>query len=256
MLAVLSPAKKLDGSTPPPTARYSEPELADQTEMLIPEIKKLSRPDLQRLMKLSPKLADIAFERHRRLGGALGPENAKQSVFAFKGDTYVGLDPDSLEPEDLAFAQDHLRILSGLYGLLRPLDLIQSYRLEMATKLANPRGEDLYDFWGGRIADAVNKALPECGGPVINLASKEYFKALKPRLLHAEVITPVFKDGRGGSYRVMGLFAKRARGMMARYIVRRRLEHVEDLKNFGDAGYRYNAKESSGSELVFLRDRD
>ena len=253
MLALISPAKKLDGSTPPPVAEASEPGMLDQSEILIDEIKKLSRSDLRRLMKISPRLADVAYERHQRLGGALGPANAKQAVFAFRGDTYIGLDAPSLTADDLVFAQDHLRILSGLYGVLRPLDFIQSYRLEMGTKLANPRGEDLYDFWGGRITESVNAGLDAVGGPVVNLASKEYFSTVRREHLKAEVITPVFKDERGGTFRILGLFAKRARGMMARYIITNRLREAGALKDFCDGGYRYNADASTDTEFVFLR---
>ena len=256
MLALVAPAKKLDGATPPPTDRTTRPALQDQSEILFRELRKLSRADLRRLMKISPRLADLAFERHRGLGGEVTLSNAKQALFAFKGDTYIGLDANTLSAGELAFAQDHLRILSGLYGVLRPFDLIQPYRLEMATKLANPRGEDLRDFWGGRIAEAVNTALAKAGGPIINLASKEYFSALGAGRLAADVITPVFRDGRAGTYRVLGMFAKRARGMMARYMIRNRLGNADALKDFSENGYRYNKAASSETEFVFLRDRD
>ena len=256
MLALVSPAKKLDGATPPPTDKTTHPALQDQSEILFRELGKLDRTDLRRLMKISPSLADLAFERHQRLGGEVTLSNAKQALFAFRGDTYVGLDADSLSAGELAFAQDHLRILSGLYGVLRPFDLIQPYRLEMGTKLANPRGEDLHDFWGGRIAEAVNAALAKAVGPVINLASKQYFSAVVAERLEAEVITPVFKDGHAGTYRVLGMFAKRARGMMARYMIRNRLRDADALKDFSEDGYRYSKEASGETEFVFLRDRN
>lgn len=256
MLALVSPAKKLDGATPPPTDRTTRPALQEQSEILFRELGKLGRADLRRLMKISPRLADLAFERHQRLGGEVTLANAKQALFAFRGDTYVGLDADTLSAGELAFAQHHLRILSGLYGLLRPLDLIQPHRLEMGTKLANPRGEDLRDFWGGRIAEAVNTALARAGGPVINLASKEYFSVLGAGRLAVDVITPVFRDGRAGTYRVLGMFAKRARGMMARYMIRNRLGEADALKDFSEDGYRYNKAASGETEFVFLRDRN
>ncbi|MFQ5533832.1 MAG: peroxide stress protein YaaA [Sphingomonadales bacterium] len=255
MLILISPAKKLDGSSPPPVADHSTPQFLARTGILIQELRKLSHADLRRLLQLSPKLADIAFERHLRLSTEPGPANAKQAVFAFAGDTYIGLRAHSLSRADLAFAQDHLRIFSALYGLLRPLDLMQPYRLEMATKLPNPSGGDLYDFWEETLGEAVNNALGRVEGPMINLASREYFSAIKKAQPSPGIITPVFKEERGGSYRVLPLFAKRARGMMARYIVQNRLREVESLKNFDRAGYRFSPEASSQTELVFLRDQ-
>ena len=254
MLVLISPAKKLDTLAPAPLADYTVPQLIEEAGRLIDILKGLGPAELQRLMKLSPKLADVALARHRQLTTRLGPENAKPAIFAFKGDTYVGLDAASLAPEDLGVAQTCLRILSGLYGLLRPLDLIQAYRLEMGARLANPRGPTLYDFWCQPVTRAVNEALDAAGGgPIVNLASKEYVSVLNAQALSAPVITPVFKEGRDGSYRVLGLFAKRARGMMARFIIQNRIVRAEDLLEFGEAGYRYSPAASSPGQPVFLR---
>ncbi len=254
MLVLISPAKKLDTLAPAPVPDHTVPELIAEAGQLIDILKRLGPAELQRLMKLSPKLAEVALARHRQLTTRLGPDNAKPAVFAFKGDTYVGLDAASLTPADLGVAQGGLRILSGLYGLLRPLDLIQAYRLEMGARLANPRGPTLYDFWREPVTQAVNAALERAGGgPVVNLASVEYFSVLQQEALAAPVITPVFKEGRDGSYRVLGLFAKRARGMMARFIIRNRIDRADDLLEFADAGYRYNPAASEPGRPVFLR---
>lgn len=254
MLVLISPAKKLDTLSPAPIPDHTVPRLLDETDRLIEILAGLGPADLRRLMKLSPKLADVAVARHRQLTTRLGPDNAKPAVFAFKGDTYVGLDTASLTPEDLRVAQDILRILSGLYGCLRPLDLIQAYRLEMGTRLANRRGENLYDFWGESVTQAVNEALDAAGGgPLVNLASVEYASVLRRERLNAPVITPVFKEGRDGNYRVLGLFAKRARGMMARFIIRNRITDARDLVAFCEAGYRHNPAASDADRPVFLR---
>ena len=178
----------------------------------------------------------------------------KQAIFAFSGDTYVGFDAKTLADDELDYAQEHVGILSGLYGLLRPRDLMQPYRLEMGTRLANPRGKDLYAFWGGRITSAINEALAAQADPtVINLASNEYFKSVKKQELNGDVVTPVFKELKDGKAKVIGLMAKRARGMMARYIVEKRIENPKALKKFTRGGYRYKASESTDTEWVFMR---
>lgn len=254
MLAVVSPAKKLDFSEPAVPLPHSQPGFLDDTRELVDVAKGLSRSQLKSLMQLSDKLADLNFERFKAFDPAAEPVGAKQAVLAFSGDTYTGLDANSLNADDLAWAQDHLRILSGLYGVLKPLDLIQPYRLEMGRKLTNPRGEDLYAFWDEKLAHALDGAVDGHAAPVVvNLASNEYFKAAKPKAMQARVITPVFKEVAAGQAKVIGLFAKRARGMMARYIITNRIEDPQDLKAFTDGGYAYQAALSSDDEWVFTR---
>ena len=255
MLVVISPAKTLDYETPPTLRDSSQPDFLDQSAQLIDELRELSPPQVSELMGISAKLGDLNFGRFLEWSKPFTPKNAKQAVLAFKGDVYTGLDAESLSQDDLLWAQDHLRILSGLYGLLRPLDLMQPYRLEMGTKFANQGGANLYEFWGTRITDALNDCLSGEEAPVlVNLASNEYFKSVKPKKLAAEVITPVFKDWKGGKYKVISFYAKKARGMMTRFIIRNRLTDQEGLKQFDEAGYSYNAAMSSAKEWVFTRD--
>jgi cytoplasmic iron level regulating protein YaaA (DUF328/UPF0246 family) len=257
MLIVISPAKTLDFATPATTAEHSLPDFLPQAETLIKGLRKLSPPQVAELMGISAKLGDLNFGRYLEWSRPFTPDNAKQALLAFKGDVYTGLEADTLSAEDLAWAQDHLRILSGLYGLLRPLDLIQPYRLEMGTRFATARGDNLYQFWDGRITKALNGVLAAEPQPVlVNLASNEYFKAVQPAKLAAEIITPVFKDWKGGKYKIISFFAKKARGMMAGYIIRNRIVEPEQLKDFADGGYRYNPAMSSAREWVFIRAGD
>ncbi len=256
MLALIAPAKKLDFETEPHSAEHTLPEFLDQSDILVDHARRLSRGDLQRTMKLSDKLADLNYRRFQAFETPFTLANAKQAALVFNGDTYVGLDAGTLDDADMAFAQDHLRILSGLYGLLRPLDLIQPYRLEMGSRFNPPRGGDLYGFWDGRLTAAVNDAI--AGQPdasVINLASKEYFKAVHEADLKGPVITPVFKEVKSGVAKVLGMFAKRARGAMARYLVKNRLESPEGLKSFTDGGYRYQPDLSDETNWVFTREQ-
>ena len=205
-------------------------------------------------MKLSMKLAELNFERYYDWSPPFTPENAKQAVLAMKGDVYTGLDAESFSEEDFAFAQGHLRILSGLYGVMRPLDLMQPYRLEMGTRLPNEQGRDLYAFWGITITEAVNRDLEAQGDDVlINLASNEYFKSIKPRLVNGRIITPQFKEAKSGGYRMIGVYAKRARGLMSRFIIENRLSDPESIKGFAMDGYRYNGALSQGEKWVFTR---
>ena len=253
MFAVISPAKKLD-FTQPVRGGVTQPKLLDETAALLDETRRLSPADLTKLMKISDQLAELNYGRFQSFELPFNENNAKQAIFAFNGDTYVGFDAKTLEDDELDYAQDHLGILSGLYGLLRPRDLMQPYRLEMGTRLVNPRGKDLYAFWGSRITGAINEALSGQSDPtVINLASNEYFKSVKKQELDGEVITPVFKELKDGKAKVIGLMAKRARGMMARYIVDKRIENPKDLKKFTRGGYRYRASESTATEWVFMR---
>ncbi|OXY83609.1 peroxide stress protein YaaA [Oceanimonas doudoroffii] len=255
MLIVVSPAKTLDYDTPPVIADYTRPELLAHSAELIERARELTPADIGRLMKISDKLAGLNAARFADWQPEFTPKNAKQALLAFKGDVYTGLDADTLSPGDFAFAQAHMRMLSGLYGLLRPLDLMQPYRLEMGTKLDNARGKDLYAFWGDIITDALNRALAEQGDNVlINLASNEYFKAVKPKRLEGQIVTPVFKDCKNGQYKIISFYAKKARGMMARYIIENRLTEVSQLTAFDTAGYYFVEEESTATELVFRRE--
>jgi uncharacterized protein len=255
MLVVISPAKTLDYETPPVIDAYTQPRFLDRSRQLIDQLRDLAPPEVSDLMGISAKLGDLNFGRYLAWHTPFTPDNAKQAILAFKGDVYTGLDAESLTEKQLLWAQDHLRILSGLYGVLRPLDLMQPYRLEMGTRLANQEGANLYEFWGDQLTTALNRELCRQARPVlINLASNEYFKAVDAAKLEADVITPVFKDRKGGKYKVVSFFAKKARGMMSRYIIRKRLANPEKIKSFDDGGYQYNAAMSSAREWVFTRD--
>lgn len=255
MLVVISPAKNLDYENPAITSKATQPMLLDEASILIERCRELAPQDIASLMKISDKLAQLNAERFVDWHLPFTASNAKQAVLAFNGDVYTGLDANTLEEGDLTFAQSHLRILSGLYGLLRPLDLMQAYRLEMGSTLSNARGKNLYEFWGDTITQHVNKALQEQGDNVlVNLASNEYFKSIKPKKLEGEVFTPVFKDKKNGQYKVISFFAKKARGLMARYIIKNRLQEIEQLKNFDYAGYQFSKELSNGNDLVFTRE--
>lgn len=252
MLILLSPAKSLDFAEPPPAVPRTQARLAEDLAALAGVTRSLSRADLRGLMDISEALAELNHARFQAFDPRHGAQG-KQAILAFDGDVYQGLDAASLSAEDLAFAQERLRILSGLYGLLRPLDAIQPYRLEMGTRLPTPRGRTLYAFWGDRIARALNEDLGPDGGPVINLASQEYFSAVDTRALDARVITPVFKEERNGQARIVSFFAKKARGMMARHAVVNRLSRPEDLQGFSAGGYRFQPEASSPDSWVFTR---
>lgn len=255
MLLVISPAKNLDFDTPATTTSYSEPDMLAHAQELIERCRELSPQQVGSLMSISDKLAMLNVERFHQWHTPFSPENAKQAVLAFNGDVYTGLEANTLSEEALQYAQRHLRILSGLYGLLKPLDLMQPYRLEMGTKLDNNRGKDLYQFWGSIITEKLNAALEEQGDNVlVNLASNEYFKSVKKGQLHAEIITPIFKDQKNGQYKVISFFAKKARGMMARYIIENQIKEVAGLRGFNSAGYQYSEALSSGNDVVFTRE--
>lgn len=257
MKLIISPAKTLDFESKPVTKTYSEPSFLDQSQQLIDELKELSLADVATLMKLSDKLAALNVARFGSWKTPFTPDNSKQAILAFKGDVYTGLDAESFSDEDFNFAQNHLRILSGLYGLLKPLDLIQPYRLEMGTKFTNSRGKNLYEFWDMQLTDALNREFAEDKEPLlINLASNEYFKAVKTKNLQAKVITPVFKDWKNGQYKMISFYAKKARGLMAAYIIQNQLSDPEQLKNFDTEGYYFSEEQSKGNEWVFLRDHD
>jgi len=254
MLLIISPAKKLDFETPSLLHEHSQPEMLDEAEGLIDILRQKDSFQIADLMKLSMKLADLNLARYQQWETPFTPNNAKQAIFAFRGDVYQGMDADSLSAESIGFAQQHLRILSGLYGLLRPLDLMQPYRLEMGTRLANPRGRDLYAYWGDRITEALNEAVRKQGDNIlINLASGEYFKSVNAKKLNAEIITPQFKEKRGDGYKIISFNAKKARGQMARFIIEHRLADPEAIKQFDMDGYAFNPALSEGSTWVFSR---
>ncbi|MBS7663722.1 peroxide stress protein YaaA [Pseudomonas lalucatii] len=256
MLMVISPAKTLDYETPPATQRYTLPEHLDHAQALISQLRDLSPAQIAELMHLSDKLAGLNAARFGSWTPSFTPDNAKQALLAFKGDVYTGLAAEDFSEADFDFAQNHLRMLSGLYGVLRPLDLMQPYRLEMGTKLANPRGKDLYAFWGERINGWLEQALAEQGDRVLlNLASTEYFGAVKRKVLDARIIDTEFKDLKNGQYKIISFYAKKARGLMARYVIKRRLTDPEGLKDFDSQGYRYSAEQSKADKLVFLREQ-
>lgn len=255
MLTVISPAKTLDFDTPPGTRKATQPEFLERSSELVEEARGLSPDDIRALMGVSDNIAELNHQRFMNWTTPFSLDNAKQSILAFKGDVYTGLEADSLSTKQLTFAQKHLRILSGLYGLLRPLDLMQPYRLEMGLKFANPGGKNLYEFWGSAITEALNEHVSRSGSKVlVNLASNEYFKSVRSGELEAEIITPIFKDLKGGKYKIISFYAKKARGQMARFIIDNALNEPDSMKKFKVGGYRYNKIESSAREMVFTRD--
>ncbi|WP_026957704.1 peroxide stress protein YaaA [Aliagarivorans taiwanensis] len=257
MLAVISPAKTLDYQTPVPTEQFGQPALLDHSAELIEIARQMSPSDIASQMKISDKLAGLNAARFAEWQPEFDLENARQALFAFKGDVYAGLDAFSLEQPQLVFAEQHLRILSGLYGVLRPLDLMMAYRLEMGIKLANPRGANLYAFWGELITEQLNQALAAQGDNVlVNLASNEYFKAVKANKLDGKIITPVFKDCKNGQYKIISFYAKKARGLMVRYMLNKQVSEPAQLCEFDYQGYRFDEASSSDSELVFLREEN
>jgi len=254
MLTVISPAKSLDFESPIPSIKTSKPRFLKQSQQLIDQIKHLAPQDIASLMKLSDKLATLNYDRYQAFTTPFTKKNARPAVFAFRGDVYQGLDADSLSIDDLTFAQDHLRILSGLYGVLRPLDLIQAYRLEMGTKFENTAGKNLYEYWDKSLNQSITKELDKSESQVlVNLASNEYFKALKAKQLTHEIITPVFKDYKNGQYKIISFFAKKARGLMSRFIIQNKIDQAEGLKGFNLGGYKLSKKLSTDSEFVFTR---
>lgn len=255
MLILVSPAKTLDYESPLPTKKHTMPVLTEHSTKLIEVCRELGPEDISSLMKVSDKIAGLNVARFAQWNPRFDFNNSRQAIFAFKGDVYTGLDAQSLSENDIDYAQSHLRMLSGLYGLLKPLDLMQPYRLEMGTKLANERGNNLYQFWGDIITNEINKALHEQGDNLlVNLASNEYFKAVKPQKIDGTIITPVFKDCKNGTYKVISFYAKKARGMMARYIIENKVKTLDELKRFDVAGYFFVPAESNNNELVFKRE--
>jgi len=255
MLMVISPAKTLDYTSAQVTEQFSQPEYLAYSARLIALLREMPPAQISELMKLSDKLAALNVARYASWQPPFTLDNAKQALLAFKGDVYTGLAAEDFSEEDFRFAQQHLRILSGLYGLLRPLDLMQPYRLEMGTRLANAQGKDLYAFWGRRISEWLNQALAAQGDTLLlNLASNEYFSAIKKDALDARIIDTEFRDRKNGQYKIISFHAKKARGLMARYVIKNRLREVHALKAFQAEGYYFSSTDSSENRLVFLRD--
>ncbi|AWD69070.1 MULTISPECIES: peroxide stress protein YaaA [Acinetobacter] len=255
MLALISPAKTLDYESSLPTDQHTQARLLEHSQELIEVASKLSATEISSLMSVSEKIANLNVERFRDWQPEFDLSNARQAIFAFKGDVYTGLDAYNLKDHDISYAQEHLRMLSGLYGLLRPLDLMMPYRLEMGTKLANSRGHNLYEFWGHTITELINYDLAAANSELlVNIASDEYYKSVKENKIQAEIIKPVFLDQKNGKYKVISFYAKKARGLMARFIIENQIDRVEDLKGFNTEGYYFDAESSLKGELVFKRD--
>ena len=254
MLTLISPAKTLDFDTPPSTRKSTQPQFLQEAEALVEDARRLAPDDIRELMGVSDNIAQLNYARFHNWAPPFTLDNAKQALLAFRGDVYTGLDADTLSSAQLAFAQKHLRILSGLYGLLRPLDLMQPYRLEMGTRFENSRGKDLYAFWGSKITDELNRLLKADDGVLVNLASNEYFKSVRKKELDARLITPQFKDWKNGQYKMISFYAKKARGLMCRYAIQNNITQADDLKGFDLEGYRFSDEQSDANNWVFLRD--
>ena len=257
MLIVISPAKTLDFDTQPVTQQHSQPEMLDQSESLINILTTKSPADIEKLMKISPKLSELNVERYHSWSKPFTQNNAKQAMLAFKGDVYTGLDAETFSETDFSYAQDHLRILSGLYGVLKPLDLMQAYRLEMGIRLENPNGKNLYEFWGSDITEKINTQLKEIDTDILlNLASNEYFKSVKKKEVNGDIVTPVFKDWKNGQYKMISFYAKKARGLMSAWVIQNQVSKLEELSKFDVDGYQYSANDSDPFNPVFLRKLD
>lgn len=256
MLMVVSPAKKLDYESPLPTDKYTQPRFLGDARELIDQLKTLEPHQVSNLMGISEPLGELNAQRYQEWHTPFTPDNARPCLLAFKGDVYEGMAPQTFKDKDFDFAQEHLRILSGLYGVLRPLDLMQPYRLEMGTKFENNRGKDLYAFWRETITNSLKEELQADDNVLINLASNEYFKAVDHKKLNARIITPQFKDWKNGQYKMISFYAKKARGMMAAYVIKNKLTTPEDLQNFDTEGYAFNEELSSGDNWVFTRGGD
>lgn len=256
MLVVISPAKSLDFQTPLQVTKFSVPEMLGQSEKLMGRLKKLNPGQISALMNISDDLGEINFQRFQNWGLPFTPENARQAVLAFAGDVYQGLQSATLPPEKMELAQTRLRILSGLYGVLKPLDLIQPYRLEMATKLSYLKSKDLYEFWKPSITQKIDEALEESGSRVlVNLASNEYFKSIDCKKLNATIVSPEFKDLKNGTYKIISVYAKRARGLMTRFILENNISDVALLQAFDSEGYVFDPHLSKPGTPVFTRDK-
>ena len=252
MLVVISPAKKLNFEDPAPRKDFTTPGYLKESQKLISALRKCKPAEIKKMMKLSDALTDLNVDRYQKFETPFSLKNAKQAIYAFQGDTYVGFDVDTMKKSDVDYAQKHLRILSGLYGMIAPLDLIQPYRLEMGTKFSCAGKKDLYEFWKKSLISDLNKIL-EKEKVLVNLASKEYFSSIDSKKVEGRIVTPVFKEKKGRDYKIVGIMAKRARGMMSRYICENRIKDVEKLKEFKLDNYKFSKKDSTESEFVFLR---
>ena len=254
MITVLSPAKKLSPECNSNGSAYTKPVFLDQSENLVEILKSYDPVGLQSLMGISQNLSELNWERYQSWTSNFSPDIAREAVYSFKGDTYTGLDADSLAEKDIIFAQDNVRILSGLYGVLKPLDLMLPYRLEMGTRLENKNGKNLYEFWGDSLSEIISRELDtHKDKALINCASNEYFKSISNEFLEASVITPEFKEIKNGTIKMISFYAKKARGMMARYIIENRIDDVEDILSFNLDGYSYDSALSTESKPVFTR---
>lgn len=254
MIILLSPSKTLDCESPAPKGEATQPRLLSESQTLIKQLRGKSVAEIQQLMDISEKLATLNHQRFQQWSLPFTPQNARPCFYAFQGDVYTGLEAASFDKVSTRRAQERLRILSGLYGLLRPMDLIQPYRLEMGTRLATSRGKNLYDFWGDRITQMLNEDLAtQKHKLVINLASEEYFSAVRPPLLKGKLITPIFKERKGNQLKIIGLFAKKARGMMARYLIKENIQTAEGIHSFAMDGYRYQPHLSTETAFIFMR---
>jgi hypothetical protein len=254
MLIVISPAKTLNMEVPAPSDFYTTPQYLEKSQQIINTIKKKNTKKLEELMGISTQLAQLNYERFQKWHYPYTPDEAKQAVFAFRGDVYTGLDIDSFSADQLIYTQDRLRVLSGLYGVLKPMDLILPYRLEMGTSLSIGRKRNLYEFWNAVITHEIKEAINSQNDDIlVNLASNEYFKSIDKKKLNAQIITPVFKDFKNGQYKMISFFAKKARGMMSRFILQNKLTNVEDLKHFEADGYFFNDKLSTQANPTFTR---
>lgn len=256
MIITISPSKTLDYTSPLPTKTHTIPTFLTESAQLIDCLRKKTQENIAQLMALSNKLAQLNVQRYHDFHIPFTPQNARPALLAFKGDVYEGIDGVNCKEADFAFAQAHLRIISGLYGLLKPMDLMQPYRLEMGTRLKNPRGKDLYEFWGDKITQALNFALREQNSQtLVNLASQEYFKAVQPEKLNAKILNVIFKEQQGNNLKIIGLFAKQARGKMTNFIIKNRIKTAPELTNFNDDGYTFNKELSDENNYVFTRCR-
>lgn len=257
MLILLSPSKTLDFENQPPIDEYTQPEYIDEVKELVDILEDYSVEQLGELMDISQNLSELNVERYDSFEFPFDLDNAKQSIFAFQGDVYKDFDFDAYGDSEYEFLQDHVRILSGLYGILRPLDVMQPYRLEMGTKLENPRGDDLYEFWGDKLTESVNRALDAQGDDIIlNLASNQYFRSLNKDELDGRIISPSFKDERNGSYMVISFYLKRLRGTMTDFVIKNDVTNPEELTEFDRNDYYYSPERSTEDEPVFLRDEE
>ena len=254
MIAVISPAKKLNFNADSPIKAFTQCDFLDESKKLVDKAKDYTFDDIMKLMSVSENIANLTVQRFQDWKLPFDEQNSKQAALAFNGDTYTGLGAETFSQDDFNYSQDHLRILSGLYGLLRPLDLIQPYRLEMGTTMNNSKGKNLYEFWGTKISEQLNRDINNHKSKyIVNCASDEYFKVIDLPTLNVPIIKPIFKDVKNGIPKVISFFAKRARGMMSKFIIKNRVQSIDDLHGFNDHGYEFQPDQSDNHELVFIR---